>query len=338
MLRALAKKGLGLMDRIAVSVAPRAHCEGGSLVSVLFHSLYPDHSQPLDSTLALDQNVTVEDFRAFVGHMLQLGYTPVSPAEVDAGLARGGNHLMISFDDGYFNNTLALPVLEQFRVPATFFISCSHMLQGKAYWWDVLSRELAQRGASRRAQKNEIEKMKSRTHDDIEACLRMRFGDAALRPRSDLDRPFAPGELRDFARSPWVHLGNHTCDHAILTNCCAQEVARQVQGCQDALRRLAGYAPIAIAYPNGNYSQTVVDVSLAAGLRVGLTVLPRRDALPLTAAGRMTLGRFSFEGGEDARAQCRKFDAAFVPSNVLKKLRSSPHRGAPEPPQEQQAA
>jgi peptidoglycan/xylan/chitin deacetylase (PgdA/CDA1 family) len=202
------------------------------------------------------------------------------------------------------------------------------VLQGKAFWWDVYGRELAKMGASQRARKSEIEKLKSLTHDQLEGFLQMRFGKSALRPRSDLDRAFTPGELKDFARSPWVHLGNHTCDHAILTNCCAQEMARQVQGCQEVLRQLAGYAPIAIAYPNGNYSQAVVEVSLAAGLRVGLTVLPHRDTLPITAAGRMTLGRFSFDGGEGARAQCRKFGAAFVPSNVVKTLINSPHRGA----------
>ena len=328
MLKTLAKQGLRVLDDIALAVAPRAPSRRGALVTVLFHSLYRDRAQLSDSALAPNEGVTVEHFRAFVGAMLERGYAAVSPAQVDAGLAPGGNYLMISFDDGYFNNALALPVLEQFAVPATFFISSNHVLQGKAFWWDVFGRELAQMGVSQRAQKGEIAKLKSLTHDEIEAFLPMRFGRAALRPHSDLDRPFAPGELRDFARSPWVHLGNHTCDHAILTNYGAQDMARQVLGCQEALRELAGYAPVAIAYPNGNYSKAVVDVSLAAGLRVGLTVLPRRDALPIAAAGRMTLGRFPFEGGEDARAQCRKFGTAFVPSNVLKTLINSPQRGA----------
>ena len=332
MLKALARKGLHLADGVALAIAPNAPAEADALVTVLFHSLYRDPSRLSDSALAANQNVTVEDFRAFVGAMLDSGYTAVSPVALDTGLPRGGRYLMITFDDGYFNNTLALDVLEQFQVPATFFISARHVLQEKAFWWDAFSRELAKAGASAHVQASEIRKLKSLTPDQIEGHLEARFGKSALRPRGDLDRPLTQGELKDFARSKWVHVGNHTCDHAILTNCPAHEVERQVRGCQQALQDLVGYAPVAIAYPNGNFSQAIVDASLAAGLRVGFTVLPHRDQLPLTVGGRMTLGRFLFEGGQDARAQCRKFSAGFVPSHLVKTLIHSPDRKARELP------
>lgn len=318
MLKTLARKGLHLMDDIAVAIAARAHEQGGALVTVLFHSICRDAGGRADPALAPNQNATVEDFRSFVGGMLDSGYTAVSPAEVDAGLAGGRNYLMITFDDGYFNNTLALGVLERFQAPATFFISSNHVLRNKAFWWDAYSRELAKTGASQRARQAQIRKLKTWTHDKIEDHLALRFGDSALRPRSDLDRPFTPRELQDFARSRWVHLGNHTCDHAILTNYPAGEAQRQVQGCQQALQQLVGYAPVAIAYPNGNCSQAVIDASVAAGLRVGLTVLPHRNRMPLSGRSRMALGRFIFQGGEDARAQCRKFTAGFVPSHIVK--------------------
>jgi peptidoglycan/xylan/chitin deacetylase (PgdA/CDA1 family) len=320
MLKALARKGLQLADGVALRVAPNARAEGDTLVTVLFHSLCPNGESM--------QNVTVEDFRAFVGAMLERGYTPASPEQVDAGLARGGKHLMITFDDGYFNNTLALRVLEQFQVPATFFISSDHVLQHKAFWWDAYSRELSKSGVSALEQQIEIRKLKRLPPGQIDEYLGRRFGQAALRPHGDLDRPFTPDELKDFARSPWVHIGNHTCNHAILTNCTASEIEGQVRGCQRALQDLAGYAPIAIAYPNGNFSQAIVDASRAAGLRLGFGVLPRREKLPLAALSRMALGRFQFEAGNDARRQCRKFDAAFVPSHAVKALIHSPRRAA----------
>jgi peptidoglycan/xylan/chitin deacetylase (PgdA/CDA1 family) len=320
MLKALASKGLHLADDVALAMAPNAQPQRDALVTVLFHALYRDRGQLSDPALAPNQNVTVEDFRVFIGTMLESGYSVVSPAAVEAGLPLGGKYLMITFDDGYFNNTLALDVLASFQVPAVFFVSAGHVLQGKAFWWDALSRELAKTGGSAHEYASELRKLKSLTPDQIERQLQTRFGEPARRPHSDLDRPFTPAELQDFARSPWVHVGNHTCDHAILTNCAAHEVERQIAGCQQALRDLLGYAPIAIAYPNGNFSQPIVDASLAAGLRVGFTVLPRRDQLPLTPRSRMTLGRFQFEGGKDAREQCRKFSAGFVPSHLVKRF------------------
>jgi peptidoglycan/xylan/chitin deacetylase (PgdA/CDA1 family) len=324
MLKTLARKGLQLADGVALRIAPNARAQGDALVTVLFHSLYPDRGHDGDAS----PNVTVEDFRAFVGAMLQSGYTAASTAQVDAGLTGGGKHLMITFDDGYFNNTLALGVLEQFQVPATFFISSDHVLQRKAFWWDAYSRELSKAGVSAAEQQVEIRKLKRLAPGQVDDYLKQRFGDAALRPHTDLDRPFMPDELKDFARNQWVHIGNHTCDHAILTNCTASEIERQVRGCQRALQDLVGYAPLAIAYPNGNFSQEIVDASCAAGLRLGFSVLPRREKLPLAPRRRMALGRFPFEAGKDAGQQCRKFDAPFVPSHAVKTLIQSPSRAA----------
>ena len=62
--------------------------------------------------LAPNQNVTVANFRDFVEKMLESGCTIVSPAQIDAGFAPGRRYLSITFDDGYFNNVLALEVLD----------------------------------------------------------------------------------------------------------------------------------------------------------------------------------------------------------------------------------
>jgi peptidoglycan/xylan/chitin deacetylase (PgdA/CDA1 family) len=330
MLKALARKGMHLVDDLALAMAPGTQADGDALVSVLFHSLCRDRGQLRDPALVPNQTACVEEFRAFVGAMLENGYTAVSPEAVDAGLARGSKYLMITFDDGYFNNTLALDVLQEFQVPATFFISAHHVLQNKAFWWDAFHRELAGDGASADAYVTAIRKLKALAPEQIENRLETRFGPSALRPRGDQDRPFTPRELKDFARSRWVHIGNHTCDHAILTHCSAQEVERQIGGCQQALRDMVGYAPISIAYPNGNFSPDIVEASLAAGLRVGTTTLPHRNKLPLAQRGRMTLGRFPFTSGQDPREQCRRFSAGFVPSHIMKTFIHSPRRAVRE--------
>jgi peptidoglycan/xylan/chitin deacetylase (PgdA/CDA1 family) len=321
LLESLARNSLHAADNLFARISTDSSAACGTLLSVLFHSLYRDKSQLGDSALARNQNVTVEDFRCFVSALLESGYTVVSPAQVDAGLKPGGNYALITFDDGYFNNTLALGVLEQFAVPATFFISSDHVLQSKAFWWDALSREMSKGGAADRAKIAEIRKVKSLGSEEVEQFLRQRFGQDVLRPKGDLDRPFTPAELRDFAQHKCVHIGNHTRSHAILTRCAPEEVARQIGDCQAALTQITGKAPLAVAYPNGNYSQLAVEASLAAGLRVGLTTLPHRNLLPLEPGkSRMTLGRFIFNGGEDARHQCRKFAASFIPSNAIKTL------------------
>jgi peptidoglycan/xylan/chitin deacetylase (PgdA/CDA1 family) len=321
LLESLARNGLHAADNLFARISRDSPRACGTLLGVLFHSLYRDKSQLGDPALARNQNVTVEDFRCFVSALLESGYTVVSPAQVDAGLEPDGNYAVITFDDGYFNNTLALGVLEEFAVPATFFISSDHVLQNKAFWWDALSREMSKAGAADRTKNAEIKKVKSLGSEEVERHMQQRFGHDVLRPSGDLDRPFTPAELREFARHKCVHIGNHTRSHAILTRCEPNEIARQIGECQDALTQITGKPPLAVAYPNGNFSPLAVQASLAAGLRVGWTTLPHRNLLPLEAGkSRMTLGRFIFNGGEDARQQCRKFAASFIPSNAIKTL------------------
>jgi peptidoglycan/xylan/chitin deacetylase (PgdA/CDA1 family) len=319
MLKQLIKQGLHAIDDVAVAVDRRANgidC----LVNVLFHSLYETPAQLGRGELAPNQNVTVADFRGFVEEMLESGYTVVSPAQIDAGLKPGGRYLAITFDDGYFNNALALDVLEQFRVPAMFFVSTDHISQNKAFWWDAFSRELSRSGVSQSMQKAEIDRLKNMTPEGIDAFLYQRFGPSVFKPFGDIDRAFTAEELQQFALNPWVHLGNHTRNHAILTNCTPEVMASQIQACQDALADMVGYRPIAIAYPNGNCSPEAVTAAVAAGLHLGFTVTPQRPRLPLDSNNRMTLGRFLFHGGQDIRRQCRLFSARFVPSNTLRTL------------------
>lgn len=319
MIKTLARKGLDVADRLCVRAGRAVPDRGGVLVATLFHSLYPEREDLADGSLAPNQDVTVQVFRAFVREMLEAGYSAVTPAQVDDGLDPGGRYFMVTFDDGYFNNTLALDVLEEFRVPATFFISAGHVRHGKAFWWDAFSRRLAGLGVTGPHQRREIERVKQWPALEIEAWLLRRFGDRALDPCGDLDRPFTPAELKRFAASPWVHLGNHTVDHAILTRCGPPDMARQIQECQLALAEWTGRPPVAIAYPNGNHSPAVVAAAAGAGLRLGFTVTPRQARLPL-ARDRMALGRFLVHGTRDVAQQCESFGARAVPSHWVHRL------------------
>jgi len=47
--------------------------------------------------------------------------------------------LSITFDDGFTDNYInARPILESYKVPATFYITTNAMESGRLYWWDEL--------------------------------------------------------------------------------------------------------------------------------------------------------------------------------------------------------
>jgi len=180
---------------------------------------------------------------------------------------------------------------------------------GKCYWWDVLHRERTARGTPADAIDRERRALKRLRTEDIEAHLVKEFGPAWLAPRGDVDRPFTPAELRDFSRHRLVRLGNHTANHAILTNYPEQEARRQVAAAQEWLANEIGVTPAAIAYPNGGSNDAVVRFCQQLGLKLGFTVRPRKSPLPLDARadGLLRLGRFTPHADSPVDAQCRAY-------------------------------
>ena len=283
--------------------------ERDALLPFLFHALFADEKQidlnvidPLDRT-------TVDVFRRVIEYYLGHGYRFVGPEDVLAGLPARGKFALLTFDDGYFNNTLALPVLEQFKVPAAFFISTEHVRLGKCFWWDVLHREHAARGTPAGEVDRRRQALKRLRTEEIESQLVAEFGPDALKPRGDVDRPFRPEELRAFAKHPLVRIGNHTANHAILTNYPDGEARQQVLRAQQWLREEIGVEPTAIAYPNGGSNEAVVRACREAGLRLGFTVKPRKLVLPVEGDRDrlLKIGRFTPHAECEVDVQCRAY-------------------------------
>lgn len=286
--------------------------EDGVLLTFLFHGLFDDsapaHSGPVDP-----QGITVEMFRRFLDHFQGHSYNFISPHDISRGLDPAGKYVLVSFDDGYYSNSKALPFLEASHVPAVLFVSTDHVMQGKAFWWDVVERRARMSGAPPKQLQQQVERLKRLKTKEAEAQVQAQFGSDALRPVGDVDRPLTPPELRDLARHPLISLGNHTMDHAILTNYSPTEVRAQIQGAQEAILAMTGKVPEIIAYPNGNENPSIVDAARSAGIGLGLGVHPGRNRLPLTPGSQdaMTIKRFTLTGDCAIEAQCRASRSSF---------------------------
>jgi peptidoglycan/xylan/chitin deacetylase (PgdA/CDA1 family) len=61
---------------------------------------------------------------------------------------KGAGKAFVTFDDGYVDNlTIAAPVLREFSVPATIFVSTSYIGGEREFWWDALEQLLLLPGA-----------------------------------------------------------------------------------------------------------------------------------------------------------------------------------------------
>lgn len=309
-------------DEVLSSLQLKLCEEKKSLIIFAFHGLF-FNKQEIDSNQADPQErITVGLFRRFIDYYLTYGYTFTSPEEILNGLGNDKKYILVSFDDGYFSTQRALPILREYQIPAVFFISTSNVQYNKCFWWDVLYRARIRQGRSLKDISSERQGLMSKTTNEIEDYIRDIFGEKALRPISDIDRPFTPAELREFSKEKYVSIGNHTADHAILTNYCSDGIKSQILDCQNTLYEITGTTPVLISYPCGVYSDKVIEISKAIGLRIGVTVEQRKNYLPINwgDGSIMRLGRFTLSGQGDLVKQCETFRSGMVLYNWIKNL------------------
>ena len=301
-----------ITDKAIASLYLSLKQERAGLLCFLFHSLFLDETQIAANVVDPLQHTTVAQLRQFIEYYLESGYRFIGQDELLGDLDPNGKFALLTFDDGYFNNTLARPLLEEFKVPAVFFISTDNVRENKCYWWDVLYRELMAKGASPKTIYGEQVAFKKLQTEQMEENLRERFGAGAFTPRGDIDRPFSTAELRDFAQSPFVYLGNHTADHAILPNYTEEQIREQIASAQHWLSELTTKPVVSIAYPNGDFTPRIREICAELGLKAGFTVQPTKNALPLTGPSAMLqVSRFAPHKNESMRSQCRTYRSDF---------------------------
>jgi peptidoglycan/xylan/chitin deacetylase (PgdA/CDA1 family) len=317
------------LDQALASVTLPFGAEKNHLVSFLFHGLFAEADELASGTVDPQQAITVDMFRTLVCHFKSHSYSFVSPWEIVQGLDPEGKYIFLTFDDGYYNNIRALPILEEFDVPAIFFISTGHVKEQKAFWWDVVYREYWKRPEQASKMNRVISAYKLLKTHEVEAHLKKAFGNNALRPVGDLDRPFSSSELRQFAKHKCVLLGNHTMDHAILPNYSRAEIYEQINGAQEDLKEITGQVPAIIAYPSGKASVEAQQIAQDAGLSLGIGVRPGRNQLPIKvfSGNAMSLSRFTLWGDREIEQQCRVSRSAISLYRFFRELKHLGHAG-----------
>lgn len=253
------------------------------LLSFYFHGIFKDEKELHSNLMHPQQKFTVENFRMFFEYFLNKGYKFINPEELnnDAGLNK--KNILMTFDDGNFSNHLILPLLNEYKIPAIFFIPTIYTKTQKAFWVDVLYRNRIKQGVDESKMWEEIVFLKKSNHIEIEKYLIQNFGANSLKPLGDIDRPFNTAELKEFAKQKFVYIGNHTLDHVSLPHYSEDDIRNQVRDNQKDLFEITGMTPDCIAFPYGDYSDNVVKVTEELGFKFAYTTVHKSNPLPLKA-------------------------------------------------------
>ncbi len=213
--------------------------------------------------------------------------------------ARG---IALTFDDGYSDILgSALPLLQNYQIPATVFV-VSGML-GQAFWWDKLVFYLNYASERPVFRENgdglqvhwQVLEEPATSLRLIETVLEiyrevLRLQPAAsakflddLKSRSDfqndaaLPRVLSVEELQQLAKSGLVEVGSHSISHPLLNRMIPPDQNTEIQASKLALEKILGQEVHGFSFPNGAHFPAA-DVTLRqSGYRYACT--SRNDVL-----------------------------------------------------------
>jgi peptidoglycan/xylan/chitin deacetylase (PgdA/CDA1 family) len=248
-----------------VQAVPRlVSARGKQRLSILiYHRVHPepDYMRPSDPT--------VEQFD-WQMKLLRQHFQPMALTDALRHLDSGTlpeRAVCVTFDDGYADNaTLALPVLQKWKVPATVFVS-SDYLDGGIMWNDRVIEMLKQRKSSdidagcvglgklslttlelrKEAAKSILSAIKHWDPAERESAVSALTAPALSTPASLM---MTSEQLR-LLRSAGIEIGGHTASHPILCSLGPDAAEREIVGGKESLEEILDKPVSLFAYPNG---------------------------------------------------------------------------------------
>jgi peptidoglycan/xylan/chitin deacetylase (PgdA/CDA1 family) len=207
----------------------------------------------------------------------------------------------VTFDDGYRGaSRLAVPVLEELGLPATFFLAPG-LLGGDAPWWDALPISGWDEFAT------VFVELQAR-----DAAVRRWAAERGIRTRTlppDL-QPASVGEAIELAGREGLTVGAHSWSHPNLAAVPAEALDRELAGSRQWIAARFPNAIPWIAYPYGLNSARVRERAAGAGFHAGLTI--QGGWFPKNGVDRFALPRLNVPAGLSERGFRLKLSGLFA--------------------------
>lgn len=181
---------------------------------------------------------------------VEQNFQPVRLSELAHGVLNGQvphRAVAITFDDGYRDNlSVALPMLKQRRIPATFFLSGDGAAYDGSFWWEAVADSIEQLGLDDLAARELHGRLVGAGIED-----RMRILEELPRPAKALPPRMTRADLIELATEPLVDVGAHGWSHRTFTDLSDEALRPELETNVDELVRTAGFPVLSFAYPFG---------------------------------------------------------------------------------------
>jgi peptidoglycan/xylan/chitin deacetylase (PgdA/CDA1 family) len=238
---------------------------GTNLLPILMYHRVLAEPDPLQPDVP-HQALLVEQFKTLAGAFNVLPLHEAAELLQRGGLPPGA--ACITFDDGYRDNhDLALPLLREYKLPASVFVATGYLNGGRMFNDSVVETvrrldtgeiDLSRVGLGKRL----ISDVTSRRTLIADLTKAVKYLDPAERDEfcEDLCRHTGsrlPTDLMmDDAQvkamsDAGVDIGGHTVNHPILARVDGETALREIEVNRDQITALTGKQPLCFAYPNG---------------------------------------------------------------------------------------
>ena len=224
--------------------------------------------------------------------------------------------ICLTFDDGFANNyKYVLPLLEEYQVPASFFVTAIKQEGYDFLWNDILS-IAGKYGPSKLEFRNETYvrdpygKYVSKTsHAGLITVLKQSgfFPEKAeliqILEKSfsfknmineDYWKQMSIEQIKQLSASKWVTIGSHGYYHNDLAHISAPELEKDLRGSKEYLENITGKEISSLAFPYGSYSDKVLLEAKKAGYNklLATTFLHHSDHKDAMLRERLTVNPF----------------------------------------------
>lgn len=252
---------------------------------------------------------TLAELKQVIAFCLDRGFqfTALSAFE-DTDFHCDAPRIALTFDDGYDNQRWALPILEAFQVPATFFIPSQYVESQQRFWWDVWWSQKSHLHTEQTWIQQEA-KLAAELPEKIVQNMLAEWGRAIFEP-NEANRPMNREALIQLAKHPLVHIGNHTHSHPVLTHVSPVRLHKEIEEAQAHLVHWCGDKALPMmAYPNGASNAKVQKAAQEAGMKWAFTT--RQAVIQDVNEQPLNLPRYSFRSDLDLMQQLRYFTSDF---------------------------
>ena len=302
--------------RIDTAFAPVARGAGAIL---MLHHVRPWVSKDFAPNRILE--ITPEFLKDVVAIVHEAGFEAVSMDEAYRRMSgeSDSNQPFVSFtfDDGYRDNRdYAYPVLKQYNIPMTVYVS-THFADGRGKLWWLTLEEVIRRSQAVDVEINGAQLQvscgsaedKRRAFDQIYWALRplpdkevhaivgrLAFS-AVIDPQASCcELVMGWQELRDFASDPLVTIGGHTKSHVSLAKLSEEEaraeIAERVRGLEDGLGQTCRHFSFPYGDPGSAGSREFAiarDLGLKTAVTTAKGLVPDGSELNFQSIPRLSL-------------------------------------------------